>query len=352
MGKKKILILAICAVVVIAGSVAAVVLLRGGINTAGDETTTTTAPQTEYDYNNYNPGVYEPVEESSEDASENSVLSTLQQIANTTKRAASKNPTKANSKNPTKANPNKNNTTTKKSTGTVSYPGDDKLVDKVIGPYGNQFLGYRYEPNGDYYYTDDKDCWQANAGFNELYDHMTPMTAMFIDVLRIRFTYEHKDWMIQLWKGQYGFMLIGSEIGVYTAPEGTYTGGVGDFNHYDCADKEDWLKMEMTCYWKENNQGSYKKAFHREYTEYWWATGFVKGRLTKYTAPRTELKMRARITFKSEEMANLFVSGLKNTGFARALGSNQLADDSFYQNGADVWFLWLKKNHGSFEGYN
>ena len=145
MGKKKILILAICAAVVIAGSVAAVVRLRGGINTAGDETTTSTAPQSEYDYNNYNPGVYEPVEESSEDASENSVLTTLQQIANTTKRAASKTTTKKNT-----ATTKKNSApTTKKSTGTVSYPGDDKLVDKVIGPYGNQFLGYRYEPNGD-----------------------------------------------------------------------------------------------------------------------------------------------------------------------------------------------------------
>lgn len=351
MGKKKILILAICAVVVIAGSVAAVALLRGGINTAGDETTTSsTAPQTEYDYNNYNPGVYEPVDTS--DASEENILTTLQQIINTTKNAANKTPTKANSnKTPTKANSNKNNTTTTKKTGSSSYPGDDKLVDKVIGPDGQQFLGYRYDAEGDFYYTDDKDCWQSNAGYNEIYDNMAPFIMMNIDQVRIRFTYGDKDWMIQLWKGQYGNLLVGAEIGVYTAAAGTYTGEIGDVNHYDCADKEDWLNMEMTCYWKENNQGSYKKAFHREYTKYWWATGFVKGQLTKYTAPRTELKMKARITFKSEEMANLFVMGLRESGFARALGSNQLADDSFYQKGADVWFLWLTKNHECFPGY-
>ncbi len=346
MGKKKILILAICAAVVIAGSVAAVALLRGGLNTSDETTTTTTAPQTEYDYNNYNPGVYEPVEESSEDSSDN-ILSTLQQIANTTKKAASKTTTKKN----TVATTKKNTATTTKKTGSTSYPGDDKLVDKVIGPNGQQFLGYRYNAEGDYYYTDDKECWQENAGFNEIYDQMTPLTAMYIDVLRVRFTYGDHDWMIQLWKGQYGYLLVGAEIGVYTTDAGTYTGQVGDVNHYNCADKDDWLKMEMTCYWKENNQGSYKKAFHREYTEYWWATGFVKGQLTKYTAPRTELKMKARITFKSEAMADLFVAGLRESGFARALGSNQLADDSFYQKGADVWFLWLTKNHESFPGY-
>ena len=348
MGKTKILILAICAAVVIGGSVAAVALLRGGLNTSDEITTTTTAaPETEYSYE-YNYDNFGGMEaESSEEASENTLLTTIQQIANTTKKAASKTTTKKNTANTTK----KNTATTTKKTGATSYPGDDKLVDQAIGDNGDQFLGYRYNAEGDYYYTDDKDCWQANAGFNEIYDTMTPLTAMFIDVLRVRFTYGDHDWMIQLWKGQYGYLLVGAEIGVYTAPAGTYTGQVGDVNHYDCADKEDWLKMEMTCYWKENNQGSYKKAFHREYTEYWWATGFVKGQLKKYTAPRTELKLKGRITFKSEAMANLFVAGLRESGFARALGSNQLADDSFYQSGADVWFLWLTKNHESFPGY-
>ncbi len=347
MGKKKILILAICAAVVIGGSVAAVALLRGGLNTSDETTTTTAAPETEYSYEyNYDgfPGGLGV--DSSEEESDNNLLTTIQQIANTTKRAASKTTTRKNT-----ANTTKKNTTTTKKTGTVSYPGDDKLVDKVIGPNGDQFLGYRYDAEGDFYYTDDKDCWQKDAGFNEIYDKMTPLTAMHIDVLRIRFTYGDHDWMIQLWKGQYGFLLVGAEIGVYTTDAGTYTGQVGDVNHYDCADKDDWLKMEMTCYWRENNQGSYKKAFHREYTEYWWATGFVKGQLTKYTAPRTELKLKSRITFKSTEMANLFVEGMKQSGFARALGSDQLVDDTYFQKDADVWFLWKTKYHDCFVGY-
>ncbi len=215
----------------------------------------------------------------------------------------------------------------------------------------NQILSYQYSYVDDYYYTNDKDCWQDTFGYARIFDLVAPYIALEYDYTRVFFTYEERDFMIQLWKGQYGYLLVGAEIGVYTTDAGTYTGEIGDVNHYNCADKEDWLKMEMTCYWKENNQGSYKKAFHREYTEYWWATGFVKGQLNKYTAPRTELKMKARITFKSEAMADLFVAGLRESGFARALGSNQLADDSFYQKGADVWFLWLTKNHECFPGY-
>jgi hypothetical protein len=50
-------------------------------------------------------------------------------------------------------------------------------------------------------------------------------------------------------------------------------------------------------------------------------------------------------------MADLFVQGMRASGFAHALGSSQLVDDTFYQNGADVWFLWLTKYHDCFVGY-
>ena len=352
MNKKAILILAISAVVVIAGAIAATTLLRNSLSVEDETIASTTAPQeSEYDFNyglgNYEPVTLDPAQE--ETTLEGEVLETLNQITQVTKKPSNnKTPTKNNKVTTTKSS---GKTPTKKPSASVSYPGDDKLVDKVIGPGGNQFLGYRYDASGDFYYTDDKDCWQSNAGYNEVYDNMAAAAAMHIDQVRIRFTYDKKDWMIQLWKGQYGFLLVGAEIGVYTAPEGTYTGETGAVNHYNCADKEDWLKMDMTMYWKENNKGSYKKAFEREYDYYWWATGFVKGQLTKYTYPRTELKLKSRITFKSEAMADLFVQGMRESGFARALGSNQLVDDSFYQKGADVWFLWHTKYHDCFVGY-
>ncbi len=339
MGKKKILILAICAAVVIAGSVAAVAILRGGFNTAGDETTTSsTAPQTEYDYNNYNPGVYEPVESSTDDASENNLLTTLQQIANTTKRAASKNPTKAN-KTPTKANSNKNNTTTTKKTGTVSYPGDDKLVDQVIGPNGQQFLGYRYDAEGDFYYTDDKDCWQSNAGFNEIYDNMTPVTAMYIDVLRVRFTYGDKDWMIQLWKGQYGWVLYGCEIGIYNKEKNR------PVEHYTCANDDDMIQMEMVLW--EKVEGNWVRTFGRPYERQWWHTGFVWGNMI---GRNKDLQMRARITMRDFEMLDAVVKAFKDKGFKEV--SLKITDflknpavptpDSFFVNGLDIYFYWTE----------
>ena len=47
-------------------------------------------------------------------------------------------------------------------------------------------------------------------------------------------------------------------------------------------------------------------------------------------------------------MANLFVYGLKESGFVRAIGADQLVDDSYYQKGADVWVLWSTIYHDCF----
>lgn len=44
-------------------------------------------------------------------------------------------------------------------------PPDSKIdFDKA------KIASYKYDPEGNYYYTDDKACWQSNFGFNEAYD--------------------------------------------------------------------------------------------------------------------------------------------------------------------------------------
>ena len=337
LSKQKILILAISAVVVIAGSIAAVVLIRNFSKGKDDTTASTTAPTYQYVEETYYVDVPELItnanHETVTDPSGNA-LTKINKVVKTTKKVVNN---KATTKKPAA-----NNATT--------VPSTKPLTPLAKWLAENQVAGYRYEPNGDFFYTDDKDCWQKNAGYNEYYDNYAPAAAMFIDQIRIRFTYENKDWMLQLWKGQYGWLFVGAETGVYTAPAGTYKGGKGDANHYDCADKGDWLNMQLDCYWSKNNDGHYKKIFTRPYDKYWWATGFVWGQLTKYSKPRTEIKLKNRITFKSEEMANLFVQGLKEAGFIRAVGSDQLVDDSFYQSGKDVWLLWTSIQHDLFVG--
>ena len=198
---KKIIILAVTAVVIIAAAVAAVYFVRNG--SQPEETTTTTTESNSYEYPSYEYPAFTtapselPTEESTtENKADTSVTSKVQKVTTTIKKT----------------------TTTKKQTST------DIDIQKLLSE--KQALGFRYmpgeQPTGDFYYTDDKECWQVNCGYNEVYDHFAPMTAMFIDQVRVRFDYEGKEWMIQLWKGNYGWLFVGAEIGVYTAPIGTY----------------------------------------------------------------------------------------------------------------------------------
>lgn len=227
-------------------------------------------------------------------------------------------------------------------------------VQKLIGPKGYTFLGYRYEPDGNYYYCNDRECWQRGTGYNEYYDLWASVACMFIDQVRIRFQYGGENWMLQLWKGQYGWLLLGAEIGLYNCTLDEYSGETGECHHFKCASEENWLKMQLDCYYAQGGMGSYKKIFTRPYNTYWWATGFVKGQLQKYSAPRTELKTLNRITCKDATMANLLVQGLKVAGFRRGdyKDKNGLADDCYDCIGNDVYILWSTINHDCFVGYN
>lgn len=349
---KRIVAIGASAVIVIGAAVAAVPITRHLKAKKADDVPPTEAVTEEYVTELYTVQefVTDENKETVTDPSGNA-LTTIKTVARTIKNTANKGNNSGAKKaaaTTKKAAANNGKTATTTAKANVSKKDTKSGYDAQYALSQKALAGYRYDPTGDFYYTDDKDNWQVNTGYNQMYDKLAPAAAMFIDQIRIRFSYESKDWMIQLWKGQYGFLFVGAEIGVYTAPEGTYTGASGDINHYNAASKSDWLKMSLDCYWAKNNDGNYKKIFSRPYDYYWWATGFVKGQLTKYTAPRTELKVKGRITFKSQTMANLFVSGLKDSGFKRSADQNNLVDDSYYQNGADVWLLWSTKQHDAF----
>lgn len=191
---------------------------------------------------------------------------------------------------------------------------------------------YKYDPDGNYYYTDDKNAWQSNFGFNEGYDSMAPVTMMYYDTVRTKFVYDNKEWLIQLWKGQYGYAFVGGEVGVYTRKVGS------DGTHFNCAKKEDWLKMEMCFMWDEYQTGEYRPVFNRPYAYYWWCTGFVVG--FDGGVNRNQFRLVTRITFKDIEMANAFCEAFEKNGFRRVSSLTRNDLDSFVQVGADVGFVW------------
>ncbi len=216
----------------------------------------------------------------------------------------------------------------------INVVSGGNLLKDLLTNY--QILSYQYSYHDDYYYTNDKEAWQRNFGFGKIYDFVSPYILLEYDYVRIFFTYEDKDWMMQMWKGQYGMIFYGGEIGVYNRPHKEE--GVNAWTMYNCPAEEDWLNMEMSLYHEEDN-GLWKHEFTREYDKYWWCTGFKNGHL-RQEEPADELRMSARITFKSPEMRKHFTDGLKDCGFNQAETYESLDLDQYYVAGDDVFFIW------------
>lgn len=168
----------------------------------------------------------------------------------------------------------------------------------IVKPDGTIALSYSYSAAGNYFYTDDNP-WQRNFGFNRLYDIGAVFTVMYLDTFHVYYNHGGYDWMVQFWKGQYGLLFLGGEIGLYYKDPGKST------QHFNCAEEDMEINMQMTVY-----REGYGELFTRPYAPHWWTTAFVPGKLKKFP-DRTELTMVAKLEFKTEEERAKFCKALE-----------------------------------------
>lgn len=243
----------------------------------------------------------------------------------------------------------KNETTTKKNDSSSSDPnaGGSNIVTSVSGMdalASGAVVSYLWNPEGNFYYVEDNP-WQRNFGFNLIYDWGAAMVCMYYDTFRAQFDYAGEEWMIQAWKGQYGFLFIGGEVGVYTRQPGTQG------SHYNCADDNHLINMEMSIWYDEDNDGqNYKLMFTRAYYPHWWSTGFVDGHLADYKFnDRDCLIMTCRLTMYDEVMRDAFAASLRGVGF-REVESRDLVSttstDTFTIVGNDIYYSWKSIDQG------
>lgn len=199
-------------------------------------------------------------------------------------------------------------------------------------------MGYDVIGLKPYIYNDDKDpdSFQKNFGYHPIYDLGANLIDFSIETTKLDFDYDDKEYRIQFWKGQYisgEIGTVGGEIGVYTRPESAS----GEF--YNCAEEEDWVDMEMTVYWDEFDNGEYLPQFSRNYAKFWWCTGFVDGQLKNRRDSNT-MRVLARITWETEEQAELFAEAMRKKGFTEVENFSPYEIDTFKIHGKDTIFLW------------
>lgn len=176
--------------------------------------------------------------------------------------------------------------------------------------------GFAYDDEQGIYYT-PLYPWQRNFGYNVGFDMAAPMAGMVFDTLRIEFPYDDREWMVQIWKGQYG-ITAGAEIGLYNRdPEKVM--------QYDCADDEDLIEMQFDFY----NQGEY--VFSRGPEKHWWLTGF---KIFHMGIPFT-ITMDMTLKFTDNAMATAFLQSLKKQQMSSVLNPIK-----YKRAGSTIRILW------------
>lgn len=176
--------------------------------------------------------------------------------------------------------------------------------------------GFEYDAKQGIYYS-HLNPLQRKFGFNFIYDMAAPMAGMFYDTKRIEFIYDNREWMIQIWKGQYG-ITSGAEIGLYNRP-------LDRVMQYDCADDEDLIEMQFDFY----NQNQF--VFSRGPEKHWWLTGF---KIFNAGVPML-IDLDMTLKFTNITMARAFYNSLKK------VAATSLIDPMTYSiKGSTVSIRW------------
>lgn len=199
----------------------------------------------------------------------------------------------------------------------ISYSGVyyDETKNIIYGrdERGVFAIGFDYDVGQHTIYA-AKNSWLRDFGFCALYDMLSPLIGYDYQTVRIKFPYDGRDWMIQLWKGRY-IITMGGEIGVYNKPQDRAE------EFYDCSGDEYLMPISMKLRIGEDI------LFTRESQNSWWQTGFKLSRLV----PPWMLTLEGTIVFPDEVMRDAFTAAID------AKAGNQVR---YTVDGNAVSFVW------------
>lgn len=172
-----------------------------------------------------------------------------------------------------------------------------QTLNDALAPFG-----FQYDMRCDLFYS-TKDAWQREAGYGRIYDEHAIGMNMLIDCEPLYFTYEGRNYLLELWKGQYG-MTSGAEIGFYVSEEVSERHPERLFYH-SVADE---AMLDMRFILKKGN-----RVLAMREARTWWLTGFVLGEYSH----RSELHMDVTLSFPDCRMRNAFYQALLHAGYSK-----------------------------------
>ncbi len=177
----------------------------------------------------------------------------------------------------------------------IYYNAEQKVV------YGGNDAGvfdssFNYDA-GQHMFFNAENCWQGDMGFTIFYEMIAPLFGYAYITRRVCFNHDGKDWMIQLWKGNYGYCtFVGGEVGVYYKDENDPV-----LKKYNCATQDEYLRPITLRIYDAN-----RSYVVRSEAEAWWVTGFA---FADAVLP-SNLTLESDIGFDDGAMLSAFTSTL------------------------------------------
>ncbi len=203
---------------------------------------------------------------------------------------------------------------------------------------------YSYNKDGDYYYIDDKALVDDSMGRYDMEEKIDMCRLMMADSMNFMFDASGKKWLINMYKGQYGFIMVGSEVSVLVAE-----GEVDSYSDFTFADDSEMIDIQLEVLWDKGYDGVIDERVSTPCEKFRHANVMKKGQLTKYTSPN-ELETRVKFGFESEEFARRFVNAVKIKGFTEVHNISSLGGDTYFVDGATVSIGWKALNCSGYQG--
>ena len=138
--------------------------------------------------------------------------------------------------------------------------------------------------------------WQREMGFDLFYDLLSDILPIYnLATRRIKFDYADKEWMIQLWKGNYGLASNGLEIGIYNRPKGSFG------SYYFAASDDEMMPLSAKLYHGD------KLLLEKGPVTHWWLSAF---KLSPVIYLPDSMTMCFSITFPNKTMLAAFTAAV------------------------------------------
>jgi len=203
--------------------------------------------------------------------------------------------------------------------------------------YYLKYLVFHRDENGVAYlererWTGPVDGFGMFFNWQPSYGEPPRIIQMIYSTVRVKFRYGGQDWMIQMWKGRYGLVMLGGEIAVLKKPTEQPA------EHYWPALESEELAISMDVYQHNFHSNKTKQLFSRSTNSAWWFNGFVPGSFVEYNR-KDEIIMVGSIIFPNQEMLKAFEKSFARMGFKSGAPDHEHSE-TYAIDGNTLTFSW------------